>query len=197
MDYDVKQGLNRLTISNAQLGDAGDYTVKAKNALGSFRFTVVVAVGKAEERVKPEIIEKTSSILTRQESETTKTSVETREEMMRQDTLTQESVTVNSEEKAIVTKDMSTLKRAECLGTEPDHEAKPSDVRPVDGEEKPKAIRKPWEDSDSESESESEEEGEPPYFVEPPQPLYIDVGEKINFSCRVAGQNYFFDRTNI
>ena len=42
------------------------------------------------------------------------------------------------------------------------------------------------EESSSESSSE-EEEGKPPKFVQPPEPVFVDVGETIQLSCKVSG----------
>ena len=51
----------------------------------------------------------------------------------------------------------------------------------------PAAKAKPWEEESSSESEASSEEGEPPRFLDPPQSLYIDVGDPIKLTCRVAG----------
>lgn len=144
--------------------------MKIQNEHGSFKYTVVVAVGKLQtDKSEFSTAEKTSK-LHRQTSETKTTTTITEETIVGSDAMT--TSTTESDVRTSTT-------GAHDIQVKNKGEAK-KDTLPKQ--------RKPWEDyTTSESEASSAEEGEPPKFVTPPEPLYIDVGENIKLTCKVTG----------
>ena len=161
--------------------------MQATNRHGSFKFTVVVVVGKpagyrstSETRTEVQTIEKESISYQVHDIIASEFVPEVRVEM---------SPEVSSLEEVLVK--VKKVREEESGKEEKDK---------IEEVKSPKKTKKPWEETSSSSESDfsssesssedngsSSTEGQPPKFIIPPEPKFVDEGETLVLSCKISG----------
>ena len=162
--------LHILIIEDADRNDAGEYMALAANEHGSFRYriTVIVADDEQGHASQQRKIRKTV---------TTKRTVSVVEETLVDGQVVER--TIQSEE---ITEDAPSVH---------DRSIEEASVRIEDVTEKitpSLLLATRVVQTDEPNDLETVNDGSPPTFTEPPEPVYVDVGDDINLSCRVQGQ---------
>lgn len=213
VSYDKISGISVVTVTNANKGDSGDYTVRARNKHGSFTFTVVVAVGKplldrepdANQKVKErktsvtiigseseseEVTRRshtTKKVLTEEESMTTeyrdKVSKERYSRSESVESKTEKRFSAESSVDASVTGVTTTSDTA--ITQETLGSAVPDGTTKTAQEDDDLVTQVSWEDDWTIADGSF-----PPRFSRTPDPVYVEVGEDIVLTCTVKGGHY-------
>ena len=181
IDCDSAQGFYLLIIHDANREDAGEYIALAANEHGSFKYRITVIVAADKETVKPIETKIMKTI-------TTKRTVSVVEETLVDGKVVERTVkneiTEEKPDDALLAHEQTSVDKSCFHIEEIEDDAKPT--RRVPEEKTRKAV--PWDE-------ESSDEGEPPKFVQPPEPVYVDIGEIIKLICQVSGWRTLGDRS--
>ena len=169
IDCDPDTDLHILLIEDAEPSDAGEYMALAANEHGSFRFRITVIVADQQDAPPPPQRKILKTI-------TTKRTVSVVEE-----TLVDGQVVERT-----VVQEVTEENPSEVVEGMEEASIHIQDITRL-AESTPQSVTSP-EPKVNHLEAADGEEGSPPTFIEPPEPVYVDIGEDIKLSCRVKGQ---------
>lgn len=151
--------------------DAGEYMVIAMNEHGTFRFRITVVVSD-------------KSLPKPRERKIIKTTTSKRTVTVVEETLVDGKVVERSVRNEVIEDKPGDVKEFEeaSVHIKEVHEEIAADKVKV-SQSSPKGDQLESTPKDS-----AAGEGTPPTFVEPPEPVYVDVGDDINLVCRIKGQ---------